>query len=241
MTPAEPIPEFDIGEMKPVITGLVSEEPHDRFEPLPRSGALYLHGVDDLSTAQITEYVDSPLLERIQWINDSACNLIFKTEEIAQEVAQTLLKEPTPGALLSHRKLVPARPYYPKVEEDSKATPVDLYIRVSTDEDIKLRGARARSKYYQIHGIEGQDLSESRIEARKRHEERMKKNGGDGRDVFSRLGQRRRSLSPINRRRSRSPVNRRRSRSPIKRRSRSPMELPAHIKSRLGSVKKEEE
>ncbi|KAK4518368.1 C2 domain-containing protein [Mucor velutinosus] len=206
---------------------LVGDEPTDRFEALPRPTAIFLHGVDEMSTTDITTYTNSPLLVKVEWINDSSCNLAFKTKEDASQVAQTLLSQPVPA--LDHRTLVAAKPFQNH----------PLSIRIATDEDIKERGARERSRYYLLHGVEDQPLSEDRREARKAHVERMQKNGGDGRDVFSRLGSK---VPPVERRSSRN-----RSRSParsegrsIKRERSVEREIPNHLKSRLGMAVKPE-
>ncbi|KAL0135329.1 hypothetical protein V8B55DRAFT_1555947 [Mucor lusitanicus] len=205
-------------------TMLVGDEPVDRFEALPRPTAIFLHGVDDMSTADITAYANSPLLVKVEWINDSSCNLAFKTQEDASQVAQTLLSEPVPA--LDHRTLVAAKPF-----ENHP-----LSIRIATDEDVKERGARERSRYYLLHGVEDQPLSEERREARKAHVDRMQKNGGDGRDVFSRLGSK---VPPRNSRdRSRSPT--RSEGRNIKRERSVEREIPDRLKSRLGLVAKPE-
>ncbi|KAI9469851.1 MAG: hypothetical protein EXX96DRAFT_587638 [Benjaminiella poitrasii] len=215
---------------------LVGDEPVDRFEALPRHNALFLHGVDDMSTQEIEQYVDSPLLVKVEWINDSSCNLSFSTEEDASTIADTLVLKK--GSALDHRTLVPAKPYL--ITSDDHRV-VDLFVRVATDEDVKERGARVRSRYYQLHGIDGQELTEERRLARKEHIERMKRNGGDGSDVFSRLG---RKVEPQSRRnRSRSPdrnsnrlistAARRREKVSVEK------EIPEHLKSRLGPIKTE--
>lgn len=206
---------------------LVGDELVDRFEALPRRTAIFLHGVDDMSTADITKYADSPLLTKVEWINDSSCNLAFKTEQDALQVAQTLLSQPVPE--LDHRTLVAAKPF----ENHT------LSIRISTDEDVKERGARERSRYYLLHGVEDQPLSEVRKEARKAHLERMQKNGGDGRDVFSRLGARKEPTPNERRSRDRSRSPTRNGNRSVKRERSVEREIPQHLKSRLGPVKTE--
>jgi hypothetical protein len=206
---------------------LVADELVDRFEALPRRTAIFLHGVDDMSTADITKYANSPLLMKVEWINDSSCNLAFKTEQDALQVAQTLLSQPVPE--LDHRTLVAAKPF----ENHT------LSIRISTDEDVKERGARERSRYYLLHGVEDQPLSEVRKEARKAHLERMQKNGGDGRDVFSRLGAKKEPTPNERRSRDRSRSPTRNDSINLKRERSVEREIPQHLKSRLGPAKTE--
>ncbi|KAI8982357.1 hypothetical protein BDF20DRAFT_809652, partial [Mycotypha africana] len=165
------------------------DSPYDQFEALPRPTAIFLHGVDNLSTDDIKGYVNSPLLSKLEWINDSSCNLVCNTPEEATEIAQSLLEDGSQIQTLDHRTLLPAKPFIVENSKDNQPSRVEtLSIRMATDEDIKERGARLRSRYYMIHGVDGQELSKERQEARKLHVDRMKRNGGDGRDVFSRLG-----------------------------------------------------
>ncbi|KAI8374916.1 hypothetical protein EDC96DRAFT_423835, partial [Choanephora cucurbitarum] len=150
------------------------------FEGIPRPNVLFLRGVDDLSTSDITSYVDSPLLQKVQWINDASCNLVFESNAQAVEVAQSLLKEPTDS--LDHLTLLPAKPF---TKEDRT---IDLFVRIATDEDVKERGSREKSRYYQLHGVENETPREAnQRKGRMARAERMTRNGGDGRDVFSRL------------------------------------------------------
>lgn len=208
---------------------LVADELSDRFEALPRPNRIFLHGVDDMSTENITSWCNQPNVEKVEWINDSACNLVFATEEEATTALATFLPEGSTTTVdqVTHRELVPAKPYIDATNNKTH----HLFVRISTDEDIKVRGARNHSRYYLIHGVRDGDkhLSEERQEARKAHRERMTKSGGDGRSVFSRLG------NKVERRRSVSP-SRQQERS-IKRESvREEKEIPQHLKSRLGPL-----
>jgi hypothetical protein len=207
---------------------LVADEPIDRFEALPRPTALFLHGVDDMSTADITAYANSPLVTKIEWINDSSCNLACATAEDALTVAASLL--PTPQTL-DHRTLVPAKPFTKPTEEDDQKASIPLFLRISTDEDVKERGARERSRYYLLHGSEDRPVTKERREARREHIERMQKNGGDGRDVFSRLGNK---VAPSGRSRSRSPE-----RNDARVSQSRTRDVPDRLKSRLGPIKSE--
>lgn len=195
---------------------LVGEEPHDRFEALPRASALFLQGVDDMSTKDISRYC--PSLKKVEWIDDSSCNMVFETSEEAQAALLTLVADDT--VVVDHRTLVAAKPFL-KEEEEHK-----LLIRVSTDEDVKERGARHKSRYYLIHGKEEEEVSEERKVARKEHQARMRKRGGDGRSVFERLG------NKLERRRSVSPE-----RDETRSTERHVRDIPDSLKSRLGKLK----
>jgi hypothetical protein len=201
---------------------LVSDETVDRFEALPRPTALFLHGVDDMSTKEISSYCHHADLVKVEWINDSSCNLAFTTQEQAQEALKELVVDKDQD--VNHLQLTPAKPF---VNEDGES--FSLFIRISTDEDIKERGARERSRYYKIHGTENENISKERKESRKEHYERMNKSGGDGRSVFSRLGSKRnRSLSPS----QKETRELKRERTPEER------EIPDRLKSRLGPLTK---
>lgn len=64
--PEEPIIESNIQ--------LVADEPMDRFEALPRPTAIYLYGVNEMSTEDVKTYAGRPeALQKVEWIDDSSC------------------------------------------------------------------------------------------------------------------------------------------------------------------------
>lgn len=64
--PEEPIIESNIQ--------LVADEPMDRFEALPRPTAIYLYGVNEMSTEDVKTYAGRPeTLQKVEWIDDSSC------------------------------------------------------------------------------------------------------------------------------------------------------------------------
>ncbi|KAI9263750.1 hypothetical protein BY458DRAFT_548027 [Sporodiniella umbellata] len=210
-------------------TYLVEDEPIDRFEPDPRNVAIYLRGVDDLSTDQVRTYANnSENLVSVEWIDDTSCNLVMNSVENAQALAGELLLEDTLESL-NHRTLLKAKP----LVQDEK-TVDSLFIRIATEDDIKRRGARFRSQYYKVYGHKGHEISQERVEARKELKERMSRSGGDGRSVFERLGNR---VSRSERRRDR------RSASPVRERSASPVQhdIPERLKQRLGKKQEKKE
>ncbi|KAI8081056.1 hypothetical protein BDF21DRAFT_462717 [Thamnidium elegans] len=218
--------DLDAALAEPITTEvqLVADEEIDRFEAMARPTALFLQGVDDMSTKDITAYCNHVALEKVEWINDSSCNLAFNTEEQAKEALASLLVDTT--VRVDHRTLVPAKPF---IDQDEKSH--ELFIRISTDEDVKERGARQRSRYYLIHGVEeDKSISIERHEARKEHLERMRKSGGDGRSVFSRLG------NKVERRRSVSPSRQETRSTDRDRESSTEREIPDSLKSRLGKI-----
>lgn len=224
LSPAPPSPTA-IKTEEPL---LVADETVDRFEALPRPSALFLHGVDDMSTDDIMAYVNTPLVTKVEWINDSSCNLVCATPDDALAVASALLPMPQE---LDHRTLVPVKPFIKTIDNDDQNITNALFVRISTDEDVKERGARERSRYYMLYGSKDQPVTAERAEARREHLQRMQKNGGDGRDVFSRLGNK---ATPSSRSRSRSPE--RNSGRITHSRNR---DIPDRLKSRLGPIKHE--
>lgn len=240
--PEEPIIESNVQ--------LVADEPMDRFEALPRPTAIYLHGVNEMSTEDVKTYAGRPeTLQKVEWIDDSSCknapsffffisssihsflmiyilgNLVFDTAEDAKKVAESILIEVTD---MDHITLQKAKPF---VSDD--ITCDQLSIRIATDEDIKRQGARERSRYYKIYGIQNEKLPKDKAEARRELIDRMSKNGGDGRSVFERLGNRVTEERP--RGRGRRERRSSRSASPIKR------DIPDHLKQRLGSRRDDDE
>ncbi|KAI8992271.1 hypothetical protein BDB01DRAFT_777803 [Pilobolus umbonatus] len=214
----------------PPKTKLVAEEPVDRFAPAPRFNALFLLGVDDMSTDEIKEYCNTDKLLKVEWINDSSCNLVLGSFEEVKEIAKSMMQDPT--NTLDHTHLLPVKPFIRDGVEQNT-----LFIRQSTDEDIKVRGARERSRYYALHGVRSSEVS-----SRTGDEDNKKKNGERG-DVFSRLGKKvERNQDHRYERRHERRDYRQRSVSPARestRRSLSPLPIPERLKSRLGPLKTE--
>ncbi|KAI8891452.1 hypothetical protein K501DRAFT_166325 [Backusella circina FSU 941] len=194
------------------------------FEGLPRPNAIFLRGVDEMSTSDIKKYCDSTDLLKVQWINDTSCNLIFDTKEQAEQVTKALVTDP--DVEVNHKTLLTAKSF-----ENADGKIIELSLRLATDEDVKSKGSRERSRYYLLHGTED---SEVMREGRSNDvEKRMKQNGGDGRDVFSRLGNK---VANNERRGGNQRRQRDRSASPSREVTRKTRELPEHLKSRLGAL-----
>ncbi|RCI05750.1 hypothetical protein CU098_013204 [Rhizopus stolonifer] len=203
---------------------LVEDEPEDRFAPTSRNYAIHVRGVDDMSTEDVKAYVNDPEdLSNIEWIDDTSCNLVLKSETAAKQLASELVEESLDS--FDHKTLLKAKPF---IRGDKAVN--ELFIRIATEDDIKRRGSRYRSQYYKIYGSRDNQFSQQRVDARKEQQERMNRNGGDGRSVFERLGNR------VERRRDS------RSASPVRARSASPIQdIPDRLKQRLGKRQEEEE
>ncbi|ORY97902.1 hypothetical protein BCR43DRAFT_490532 [Syncephalastrum racemosum] len=205
------VAEADTSDLR---TSGPEDERHDRPE------AILLHGVDDLSTKDIETYCQEHPPNKIEWINDQSCNLVYADEDQAKEAAQSLLLEPTE---LTSKILRKAKP----ISKEGDRVFDNLHIRVATLWDIKERGARERSRYYLLHGEEEsmpRRRRERDIEDRLGHRDNGRRGEGD---VFSRLGRRVERGRPYERHRKRDD---RRSLSPQTREA-----LPESLRNRLGS------
>ncbi|KAI8144588.1 hypothetical protein BJV82DRAFT_607841 [Fennellomyces sp. T-0311] len=167
-----------------VVESKQEEEPSQDDEATVRREAIYLHGLDEMSTKDINAYCTDLDVKKVEWINDSSCNLVFEDEETANKAISSLLRS-DPEDPVTHRVLRKARAY---TQESSGHVFDNLHIRVATTQDIKEPGARDKSRYYLLHG-----------------EEQRRNNGS----VFDRLGKRNE-----NRPTRRRPQERRRSLSP---------------------------
>lgn len=112
-----------------------------------RPEAIHIEGVDDMSTADVQQFVKNYLGKeffKIEWINDTSLNVVFRIPEKAEQALTALTPEdlPVPMELTTSRgtKEVPGKP-------DTK-----LSVRMAIDSDKKERNARSKSKYYLMHG-----------------------------------------------------------------------------------------
>ncbi|KAI8100147.1 uncharacterized protein BX664DRAFT_34661 [Halteromyces radiatus] len=136
-----------------------------------RPNALFLYGLESMSTEDIQTYCKDTTLKKIEWIDDSSCVLVYEDESNANDAAHKLLAQPplnTEGSL-SSTDLSKAKPFERPTHDNDSNTTADndavplirppvlpkidtLYIRMATDNDIKTRGSRERSRYYLLHG-----------------------------------------------------------------------------------------
>ncbi|KAI9496972.1 hypothetical protein BDB00DRAFT_785080 [Zychaea mexicana] len=206
------------------------EEENQSKESIPRPEALFLHGLDEMSTKDIRAYCSNLSLEKIEWINDTSCNLVFANKEAVEKAIEELLVSDIEDPV-THRILRKARAY---TQESSGHVFDNLHIRIATDWDVKERGARDRSRYYLLHGGDSGPAASSRLPD-------LPKGG-----VFNRLGRRNESR-PQGRRGGRQRQEERRSLSPQPRRSDrrfnddgttadddSSIQVPDSLKGRIG-------
>ncbi|KAF7727484.1 hypothetical protein EC973_007462 [Apophysomyces ossiformis] len=131
------------------------DDSDNKQEDTPRPNVLFLYGLDEMSTNDIKSYCKGLNMQRIEWINDSSCNLVFATKEEAVAAATALLEQEVE---LTHTLLRKSKVH---VREDR--TFENLHIRVATTTDVKARGARERSRYYLLHGTEESNYDRDRL------------------------------------------------------------------------------
>ncbi|CDH55641.1 predicted protein [Lichtheimia corymbifera JMRC:FSU:9682] len=175
-----------------------SNEPGSDIDSTHRPEAILLQGVDEMKTRDIRVYCQDLPLDKIEWINDTSCNLVFANAEVAKEAAEALLVNDVNDPL-SATVLRKAKPFTdPKSERTH-----DLHIRMATKEDVKEKGSRDRSRFYLLYGEGTHDFDEFDAYEKARDRANNKQegheggdgddgsNGQQGGDILSRLGARR--------------------------------------------------
>ncbi|QIW98269.1 hypothetical protein AMS68_003787 [Peltaster fructicola] len=107
----------------------------------PITEKLHIRGLDNLTTANIRAYVKEhhtdETFKRVEWIDDTSANLIFSSSEAASEALTALSAEESPEALeVRAAKQMTTHP------------DVQLQIRQAVAADVKLPGAKDRSRFY---------------------------------------------------------------------------------------------
>ncbi|AEO62541.1 uncharacterized protein THITE_2106837 [Thermothielavioides terrestris NRRL 8126] len=110
---------------------------------------VHLRGLDTFNPddvkAYLAEHYSTSQFNRIEWIDDTSANLIFKSESVAQEALVALaavdIADPTQLPPLED---IPAKSYSKKPESM-------LRVRVAVAGDKKVAGAAERSRFYLLH------------------------------------------------------------------------------------------
>ncbi|ODQ65501.1 hypothetical protein NADFUDRAFT_82560 [Nadsonia fulvescens var. elongata DSM 6958] len=164
-----------------------------------RQDAVYLLGVDDLSTKDITNYTKCYFPSatcRIEWIDDTSVNLAYGNDELATQALIAFSLDPDSSAALPISQLRPAK-VCPEKEM------AELSVRKSFPTDQKVKGARHRSRYYLLHGEpEDTGLANGRSLRRYSDSDRRYRQHGNAEDndedLFPSLARdRSRSRSPV--------------------------------------------
>lgn len=105
--------------------------------------SLYVYGVDYLNTKRILEYFHYFTPSKVEWLNDTSCNVIFPSEDNALQALNTscLEKISNPEDFDNIKRT--AIGYQLKDEN------IPIYIRFSTENDKKSEKTKAKdSKFY---------------------------------------------------------------------------------------------
>jgi hypothetical protein len=110
---------------------------------------VYIRGLDTFNPDDVkgylAEHYNTAQLNRIEWIDDSSANFIFKGESIAQEALVALaaveIADPTQLPVLEN---IPAKPYSQKPD-------CALQVRFAVAADKKAPRAAERSRFYLLH------------------------------------------------------------------------------------------
>lgn len=110
---------------------------------------VHIRGLDTFKPDDIYSYLGEnetkTAFERIEWIDDSSANLIFKSESAAQEAIVALSAVSIADATqLPPLEMIVAKRYLAKPESD-------LHIRWAVASDKKVSGAAQRSRFYLLN------------------------------------------------------------------------------------------
>lgn len=110
---------------------------------------IHIRGLDTFNPnevkAYVAEHAGSTQFERVEWIDDSSANLIFKSESTAQEALLALASvEIADATQLPPLESLPAKSFSGKPDSS-------LQIRFAVAGDKKAAGAAARSRFYLLH------------------------------------------------------------------------------------------
>ncbi|KAF3308067.1 hypothetical protein TWF173_001959 [Orbilia oligospora] len=139
-------------------------------EPAPEnviSNKVHLRGLDSMSSDDVKNWIaghfPEPTVEKLEWIDDTSLNLVYKDQETALAALNAL----------STNIGRSSRPWELREANNSEAFPLArLDIRLAFVTDKKERGARERSRYYLFHPEE--DRVEQQ-EKKKREQEKERR------------------------------------------------------------------
>lgn len=142
---------------------------------------IYIQGVDTLHTDDIKAYVKAHFgpVDKVEWIDDSAANLVFGSEPSARDALTALSTiEIADATALAAGETLPAKPVEGRPE-------ISLHVRWTVASDRKQAGAAQRSRYYLLHPEHDPEERRRRNQdGRSRYRERdgdRRRGGGDRR------------------------------------------------------------
>jgi len=110
---------------------------------------VHIRGLDSMNDkevkAYLAEHYGDSQFERVEWIDDSSANYLFRSESAAQEALIALAAVPIADATqLPILEEIPAKPFSSKPE-------AMLRIRFAVASDKKVQGAAHRSRFYLLN------------------------------------------------------------------------------------------
>lgn len=151
---------------------------------------VHIRGLDtfkpDDVNAYLAEYYGTAELSRIEWIDDSSANFIFKSESAAQEALVALAAVPIADPTqLPSLEDIPAKTFIQKPESV-------LRVRFAVEGDKKVHKAAERSRFYLLHPEYDPEVRRRRGEfTRDRYRDRGDRGDRDDRYRRDRRGDRR--------------------------------------------------
>lgn len=131
---------------------------------LSRPESLLVRGVNNMSTQEILDCFEDFQPTGIAWISDQSCNifwretltplnLLAKISTVDPNVGQRSSGKRKYSDLSSENPLPPG--HWRQIDfaaTDSRKKPLQLFVRFTTIDDRKVRGAENHSEYYRQHG-----------------------------------------------------------------------------------------
>ncbi|KAJ4921262.1 hypothetical protein JOQ06_007874 [Pogonophryne albipinna] len=121
---------------------LMDKETMKKAIPNLRMEALYVTGVDDMSTQDIFGYFKEYPPAHIEWIDDNSCNVVWLDDNTSIRALVEDLSLTERDSLLSNELRPAIKPF-----KGNK-----LLLRFATHDDKKELGAARRSRYYMKYG-----------------------------------------------------------------------------------------
>lgn len=113
-----------------------------------RANAVFLYGVDNMSSEDVEAYIQNyyPKPFYMEWINDSSLNISY---DAAEDAFQFLVNITDADEFDKDDRIEPTQLRQTRPHPNSNAV---FQARFATTADVKPSGARARSRYYLLHG-----------------------------------------------------------------------------------------
>lgn len=115
-----------------------------------KKNSLYIYGVDYLSTKKIMEYFHYFSPTKVEWLNDTSCNVIFPSEDNCLNALNTCCIEKVQD-MENFENIKRSAVGYSTNDEV-----IPIFMRFSTEGDVKSEEVKAKnSKYYKWKRFSG--------------------------------------------------------------------------------------